>query len=335
MIRALILALSLSATTSSAFAQTTPQEPAVDQALDVFKVQGNVWLVAGAGGNIAVQAGEQGLVIVDTGAGGLTDKVMAAIRGISTQPIRYIINTSMAPQHVGGNAALAVLPGGSLTGATRGATPAVVAQENILNRMTQTGPDGQPRFPSAAWPTDGYFAPRRGFIFNGEAIDIVHLPGAYSDADSAVYFRGSNVLVTGDVYTTTGFPTVNRAEGGTYPGIVAALNVLLDIAVPDDLMEGGTYIIPGHGRVSDEADLVEYRDMVQIIADRMRKAVADGRTLAQIKESRPTIGWEGRYNRDGWTTAMFIDAIYPDFAPRPTAPASRPATQPARPRGGR
>jgi glyoxylase-like metal-dependent hydrolase (beta-lactamase superfamily II) len=298
--------------------------------LDVFKVQGNVWLVAGAGGNIAVQVGEQGLVIVDTGAAGLTEQVMTAIRGISTQPIRYIINTSMAPQHVGGNATLAVLPGGSLTGGTRGATPAVVAQENILNRMTALGPDGQSRFPTAAWPTDGYFAPRRGFTFNGEAIDIIHLPRAYSDADSAVYFRGSNVLVTGDVYTTTGFPTVNRAEGGTYPGVLAALNTLLDITVPDDLMEGGTFVIPGHGRVSDEADLVEYRDMAQIIADRVRKLAADGRSLAQIKTARPAMGWEARYSRDGWTTEMFIDAIYPDLAPRPAAPPA-----PARPRGGR
>ena len=340
MMRTWLFALTLSATTASAFAQTpaaapaaapTPVEPAVDGTIEVIKVQGNVWLVAGAGGNIAVQAGDQGLVIVDTGANGLTDKVMAAIRGISTRPIRYIINTSMAPQHVGGNATLAVLPGGSLTGATRGATPAVVAQENILNRMTQTGPDGKSLYPTAAWPTDGYFAPRRGFIFNGEAIDIVHLPRAYSDGDSAVYFRGSNVLVTGDVYTTTGFPTVNRAEGGTFPGVIAALNALLDIAVPDDLMEAGTYIIPGHGRVSDEADLVEYRDMAQIVSDRMSKMVADGMTLAQIHAARPAIGWEGRYSRDQWTTTMFIDAIYPDFAPRPNAPATRPA----RPRGTR
>ncbi len=325
MTRALILALALSATTTSVFAQSAPSEPAVDGTLDVIKVQGNVWMIAGAGGNIAVQAGEQGLVIVDTGADGLSDKVMAAIRGISTRPIRYIINTSIAPQHVGGNAMLAALPGGSTSGATRGATPAVMAQENVFNRMTQPGADGKAPFPSAAWPTDGYFAPRRGLIFNGEAIDIIHMPKAYSDGDSAVYFRGSNVLVTGDVFTTTSLPMLNRTQGGTYAGLLSALNVLLDITVPDDLMEAGTYVIPGHGRICDEADLVEYRDMVVEIRDRMAKYAADGKTLAQIKTARPVIGWEARYNQPTWTTEMFIDAIYPEFAPKaPARPVARP-----------
>ncbi len=325
MTRALIFALALGVVATPALAQTLPAEPAVDEALDVLKVQGNVWMIAGAGGNIAVQAGEQGLVIVDTGATGLTDKVMAAIRSISTRPIRYIINTSIAAQHVGGNATLAALPGGAIGGATRGATAAVMAQENVFNRMTQPGPDGKAPFPSAAWPTDGYFAPRRGLIFNGEAIDVIHMPKAFSDGDSAIYFRGSNVLVTGDVYTTTSLPMVNRGLGGTYEGLLNALNGLLDITVPDDLMEAGTYVIPGHGRVSDEADLVEYRDMVVEIRDRVKKLVSDGKTLAEVKAARPVIGWEARYTQPGWTTDMFIDAIYPEFVPKPpAAPAARP-----------
>lgn len=314
-----------------AFAQApdppVPGEPPVDGMLEVFKVQGNVWMIAGAGGNIAVQAGEQGLVVVDTGAPGLSDRVIAAIRGISSRPIRYIINTSMAPQHVGGNAVLATLPGGSTSGATRGATPAVIAQENILNRMTRIGADAKTVFPSGAWPTDGYFAPRRGFIFNGEAIDIIHLPKAYSDGDSAVYFRGSNVLVSGNVYTTTSLPMVDRTLGGSYAGLLSGLNVLLDVTVPDDLAEGGTLVIPGHGRVSDEADLVEYRDMVFQVRDRLQKLGAERRTLEQVKASRPVIGWEARYSRPGWSIDMFLEAVYPEFVP--------PAPAGARPRGER
>ncbi len=341
MMRTLLLAATLVALPHVGWAQT---EPMPDPDPDTFKVQGNVWLIAGAGGNIAVQVGEQGLVLVDTGADGVTDKVMAAIRSISTKPIRYIINTSMAPQHVGGNARLATLPGGSVTGAARGATPAVLAQENILNRMTQLGADGKTLFPSAAWPTDGYFAPRRGFIFNGEAIDVIHLPKAYSDGDSAVYFRGSNVLVTGDVYTTTNLPFVNRALGGTFTGVIGALNTLLDIAVPDDLMEGGTYIIPGHGRVSDEADLVEYRDMAIQVRDRIQKLASDGKSLAQAKAARPMIGWEGRYSQPGWTVDDFLDAVYPEFSASRSGSQAAPspgrgpqsARPPARPntRGG-
>jgi glyoxylase-like metal-dependent hydrolase (beta-lactamase superfamily II) len=242
----------------------------------------------------------------------MSERVIAAIRGISREPIRYIINTSMAPQHVGGNAVLAALPGGSTGGATRGATVAVIAQENVYARMTRPGP-GSEAFPSAAWPTDGYYAPKRSLIFNGEAIDVIHVPNAYSDGDSIVHFRGSNVLVAGDVYATTNLPMVNRPLGGTYAGVLAGLNTMLDIAVADDLAEGGTYIIPGHGRISDEADLVEYRDMVHIVGDRLRKMAADGLTLAQARAARPVIGWEGRYNRPGWTTDMFLEAVYPEF----------------------
>jgi cyclase len=310
-----------------AYAQT-PGEPAVDGALEVLKVQGNVWLIGGAGANIAVQAGEQGVVVVDTGAGAMSDKVIAAIRGISTRPIRYIINTSAAPQHVGGNAALASLPGGSTApGARGGASPAVIAQENVYARMTANGPDGRSAFPAAAWPTDGYYSPRRKLIFNGEAIDIIHMPAAFSTGDSIVYFRGSNVLVTGDIFTTTGLPLIDRAHGGTYAGSLAALRSLLDIAAPDDLMEGGTYIIPGHGRICDDADLVEYHDMAYEIRDRVAKLVAQGKTLDQIKAAHPVLGWEGRYGQAGWTPDMFIEAIYPEFI---KAPASAPRSRNAR-----
>jgi cyclase len=331
------LALVLAVTASGAGSQPAPMEPAVDSILEVIKVQGNLWMIAGAGGNIAVQAGEQGVVVVDTGAAGLSAQVVAAIRSISTRPIRYVINTSMAPQHVGGNATLGALPGGSTTGGTRGVLPSVIAQENVFARMTKPGPDGATPFPPAAWPSDGYFAPRRGLIFNGEAIDIIHLPNAHSDGDSAVYFRGSNVLVTGDVFTTTSFPLIDRSQGGSYAATVTALNTLLEVTVPDDLAEGGTYVIPGHGRICDEADLVEYRDMVQQIRDRLETLAREGKTLAQAKASRPAIGWEQRYSHAGWTLDAFLDAVYPELvaavAPRPrTSPAQRPAATRPSPR---
>ena len=294
-------------------AQTLGEPPAAG-ALEVLKVQGSVWLIAGGGANIAVQAGEQGLIVVDTGASGMSDKVIAAIRGISNRPIRYIINTSAAPQHVGGNAALGSLPGGSTApGATGGANPNVIAHENVYARMTAVGGDRQSVFPTGAWPTDGYFAPRRKLIFNGEAIDIIHMPSAVSDGDSVVYFRGSNVLVTGDIFTTTNLPLVDRVHGGTYAGSLAALRSLLDMAVPDDLMEGGTYIVPGHGRICDDADLVEFHDMAYAIRDRVAKLVAQGKTLEQIKAAHPVLGWEGRYSRPQWSADAFIEAIYSEF----------------------
>lgn len=289
-------------------------EPAVEGSLEVLKVQGNVWMIAGAGANIAVQAGEQGVIVVDTGASGMTDKVMAAIRGISTRPIRYIINTSAAPQHVGGNAAV--------VGAASGAKPVVIAQENVYIGMTAVGPNKTSAFPADAWPTDGYYLPRRKLIFNGEAIDIIHMPAAFSNGDSVVYFRGSNVLVAGDIFTTTNLPLIDRAHGGTYAGSLTALRGLLDIAAPDDLMEAGTYIIPGHGRICDDADLVEYHDMAYEIRDRVATLASQGKTLDQVKAAHPALGWEGRYGQPTWTPDMFIQAIYPEFiqAPTPAAP---------------
>ena len=307
-------------TTGSSVAQPARIGRPLDNTLDVLKVQGNVWMIAGAGGNIAVQAGDQGVIVVDTGAGTMNDAVIAAIRRISTKPIRYVINTSASAQHVGGNAALASLPGGSTTGGQRGALVSVIAQENVYSRMSRSDGNGATPFPAVAWPSDGYYVPRRGLTFNGEAIDIVHMPNASTDGDSIVYFRGSNVLVTGDLFTTTNLPMVDRTQGGSYAGLLGALNALLDIAVPDDLMEGGTYIIPGHGRICDEADLVEYRDMVHEVRDRLKKMITDGSmTAAQVKAAKPVLGWEARYMQPEWTTEMFIDAVYPEFAPRTPA----------------
>jgi glyoxylase-like metal-dependent hydrolase (beta-lactamase superfamily II) len=209
---------------------------------------------------------------------------------------------------------VASLPGGSTSGAGRGAIVSVLAQENVFIKMSRPGPDGEPAYPVEAWPSDGYYAPRRGMIFNGEAIDVIHMRSAHSDGDSAVYFRGSNVLVAGDIFTTTGLPLIDYAEGGSFAGLLEALNAMLDIAVSDDLMEGGTYVIPGHGYVADEADLVEYRDMAFIVRERLRQMIVeDGLSLDEVKAARPAIGWEGRYGRPGWTVDMFIEAVYDEF----------------------
>jgi cyclase len=176
------------------------------------------------------------------------------------------------------------------------------------------GPDGEQIYPQLSWPTDGYYEPQRGQIFNGEAIDIIHMPNAYSDGDSVVYFRGSNVLVSGDIFTNTGLPLIDYGKGGSLTGTIAALDQMLDITISDDLAEGGTYVIPGHGYISDEADLVEYRDMTYIVRDRLQKLIVeDGLNLDEVIEARPLLGWESRYNRPEWTVEMFLEAVYREF----------------------
>ena len=310
-----ILTLFFILSTAYLNSQPIPSETPVSGELEVIHVQGNVWMIAGVGGNIAVQAADQGVFVVDTGSLEFSEAVIEAIASISDRPIRYIVNTSIANQHIGGNAALASLPGGSTSGAERGARINIISQENVLFRMsTARDANGERIYPQLSWPTDGYYEAQRGQIFNGEAIDVIHMPNATSDGDSIVYFRGSNVLVSGDIFTTTGLPMVDYAKGGTFQGLITALDLMLDITISDDLAEGGTYVIPGHGYISDEADLVEYRDMTYIIRDRLQRLISEeGLNLEQVKQARPVLGWESRYSRPGWTVDMFLEAVYNEF----------------------
>jgi cyclase len=279
-----------------------------------YRVQGNVWMLVGAGANIAMQVGKEGVLLVDTGASGMTDAVLAAIREVSDGPIRYVVNTSVSPDHVGGNEVIAQLEGGATTGKGRGPLPDIIAQANVLQRMSTPGPDAKSPIPAIAWPTDGYLGSHRNVYFNGEVVDILQEPAAHSDGDTIVYFRGSNVLVAGDVFTTTNLPLIDRKLGGTSKGMLDALNSMLDIAVPENMQEGGTFIIPGHGRVCDEADLVEYRDMLHQVRDRMQNLVnVQHLTLEQVKAKRPVLGWEGRYSRPEWTADMLVETLYEEY----------------------
>jgi cyclase len=279
-----------------------------------FHVQGNVWMLVGGGANIAMQAGKEGILLVDTGAAGMTDAVLAAIREVSDGPIRYVLNTSAGPDHVGGNEIIAGLQGGSTTGKGRGPLPNVIAQDNVVRRMSKPGPGGKTPFPSGAWPGDGYLGMHRNVFFNGEVVDIFHEPAAHSDGDTIVYFRGSNVLVSGDIFTTTNLPLIDAKLGGTSKGLLDALNAMLEITVPENMQEGGTYIIPGHGRVCDEADLVEYRDMLHEVRDRMKNLVEVQHLSAeQVKAKRPLLGWQSRYSRPEWTADMLAETLYGEY----------------------
>jgi cyclase len=280
----------------------------------VLHVQGNVYMLVGAGGNITLQVGDEGVLLVDTSVEQMSDKVLAAIRSLSDKPIRYIINTHAHADHVGGNAAIAkvgaTIAGGNMgVGANTGAS--ILAHQNVLDRMT--APTGQQSpTPTAAWPTDTYVTKRKELFFNGEAIEIIHQPAAHTDGDSLVFFRRSDVLSSGDLFGTITYPVIDLERGGNIQGIVDALNAMLDITIPKDKQEGGTYVIPGHGRLCDEADLLEYRDMVTIVRDRIQDLVKKGMTLAQVKAARPTLDYDGRYGaKTGpWTTDMFIEAVY-------------------------
>jgi glyoxylase-like metal-dependent hydrolase (beta-lactamase superfamily II) len=271
--------------------------------VETYHVQGNVYMLIGAGANVAVQIGPDGVLVVDTGNAAKRAAVLASIRRLSTGPIRWIVNTTADVDHTGGNETI------SQAGQTVNGNPAaIIAHENVLARMTEANR------PITELPLNTFFEPARDFYFNGEAVFLYHAANAHTDGDVFVYFRGSDVLVAGDLFTTTQYPMIRADQGGGVDGVVAGLNQMLDIAVPKYLQEGGTYVIPGHGRVCDEAELLDYRDMVVIVRDRIRTLESQGKTLEQVLATKPALDYDGRYDnpRGPWTSAMFVEAIYRD-----------------------
>jgi glyoxylase-like metal-dependent hydrolase (beta-lactamase superfamily II) len=290
--------------------------------MQVLHVQGNVYMLVGAGGNTTVQAGDDGVLVVDTQFAELSAKLVAAIRTISAKPIHYIINTNVDDDHIGGNETLAKTgptrpdraPVEAGLGGNVGAQTTIIAHENVMNRMVASGPGGRP---SGLWPTETYFGDDKDVFFNGEALQILHQPAAHTDGDSIVFFRRSDVIATGDVFTTTMYPFIDSQRGGTINGIVDALNRIIDIAIPDHkVQEGGTMIIPGHGRLCDQQDVIEYRDMVTIVRDRIQYMIKKGMTLDQVKAAKPTLDFDPRYGTSSgvWTTAMFVETVYRDLS---------------------
>jgi glyoxylase-like metal-dependent hydrolase (beta-lactamase superfamily II) len=294
-----------------------------DVEVGFLHVQGNVYMLVGAGGNTTISVGEDGVLVVDTQFAGMAEKLLAKIREIAgDRPIRYVVNTHAHGDHIGGNQVIAgageQIVAGNFSGQIRlrscDRTPAfILAHERTLNRIAAPA-SGEPP-PFEAWPTDTYFTESKNMYFNGEAIFLLHQPNAHTDGDSIVHFRGSDVVAAGDVYVNTSFPFIDLDNGGTLNGLVDAANNILDITVPADKQEGGTYVVPGHGRLADEADVVEYRDMLTIIRDRMQDMIDRGMTLEQVKRSNVVADYERRWgSEDGTGTSRFIENAYRSLA---------------------
>ncbi len=307
-----------------------PDSSRLRERLMVVPVHGQVHIIAGAGGNITMQAGDEGVVLVDTGVAATADKVVAAYKEKTDMPLRWIINTSVDADHTGGNAMVAATgqpgnQGGPVGGGTAGnplvaQAASVVAYETVLNRMSlSTG--GSQAIPVAAWPTSTFFMPKKTMFFNGEPIEILYQPAAHSDGDVLVHFRSSDVLATGDAYSNDRFPQFEPARGGSINGAIDSLNRIIDIAVAAYNMQGGTLIVPGHGRIANEADVVEYRDGVTIVRDRIKDMVGKKMTLAQVKAARPALDYERIYAIPGWTGDQFVEAVYNELSRAAATPA--------------
>lgn len=353
--RALAVA-TIATATVAAQSSPSPAPPALSkvEGLRVLPVRGNVFMIAGAGGNITASIGRDGTLLVDTGAASMSETVLQTLRDLerrvmasgipprgcvgvtqncswwsssnflsatsappAPRPIAAIVNTSIDADHIGGNAAIA--SAGRTFGvrnlldrAQLGAW--IVAHENVATRLS---PKGVPSVPAAALPSEVYFGDEKKLnFFNGEGVVVTHIPRAHTDGDSIVHFRGSDVIATGDFVNLTHYPVIDAERGGSIQGIIDGANRLLDMTVVEHMMEGGTMIVPGHGRLADTADLAYYRDMVTIMRDRVRELRKRGMSLEQIQRAGVTRDYDPRFGRDAaWTPAMLIEAIFRTLPP--------------------
>lgn len=300
--------------------------------VELLHVAGNVYMIAGAGANITVQVGDENAIVVDAGFLQMSDEVLTAIRSVTEKPILFIIDTSADQDHVGGNGNLSkaglALPDSSDSPRRQsdGSLPpgaSIIAHINVLNRMS--APTGkEAAFPSVLWPTDTYDTDDWK-LYNSESVFVYHPHNAHTDGDSYVLFRRSDVVSTGDILNLKSYPVIKTDQGGSINGLIDALNQIIDILEPARNEEGGTYVIPGHGRIGDRNDVANYRDMVTIIRGRIQYLMNNGMTIEQVKAAKTTLDYDGLYGATTgpWTTDMFVEAIYQELSKSTTQRAHK------------
>ena len=266
-------------------APLSAQQSFDDVEIRVHPVRGTVHYLEGRGGNIGLSVGDDGVVMIDDQFAQLTDRIVAAIREISDGPIRFVINTHIHGDHVGGNANLARMG------------IDILARDAVRRRLA-AGDNPEAALPVLTFEED------IDLYLNDEEIAVFGVPPAHTDGDSYIHFRSSDVLHAGDVFRTTGYPYIDRANGGTLAGTLDALGIIIGLSGPE------TLIVPGHGEVSDREDVEAFRDMILDVRNRVAELVERGMTYEQVASANPT----APYDEDFGDPERFLQAVYAELA---------------------
>jgi cyclase len=263
------------------------------------KIGGNFYTLEGSGGTIGVLAGPDGVLMVDAQFAPLSDKIVAAIKQISDGRIRFLVNTHVHGDHTGGNENIGKL----------GAT--IMARENLRARLMKPAPlaNGQPGVPTAAigLPVVTYDAPIV-FHMNGEDVQLIPVPVAHTDGDTMVYFPNTNVIMTGDFYRSTGYPNIDRANGGTMNGMLAGFDAIIKLARPD------TKIVPGHGAIVDKTAVAAHKAMMEGVRDKVAPLVRQGKTQEEVVAAKLTAEFDSKVTGATPMTAdRFVGQLYQEL----------------------
>ncbi len=269
--------------------------------LTTVHVAGNVHMVTrpGGGGNIGVFVGPEGVLLVDSLFAPLADRLVAAVEEISDGEIRFLINTHVHPDHIGGNEPLA----------SRGVL--IFAHDNVRVRALERlrfprfGGGFSPQPPEGARPVVTY-NDRVSFHFNGEEVRAFLAPPAHTDGDTFVYFPDSDVLHIGDVFRTTSYPIIDVYNGGTLNGTIDALEMAIDMAGPE------TRVIPGHGLgIVGRDAMVEFLDMTIDVRDQVLTMISEGKQLDEVMAARPTAAYDAKWGQEAsWTANDFVPIVF-------------------------